>query len=583
MNVPEALPFNAAICIKRDKHRSYFLGMYGEDYCSIQIEEDDPHIFMDKIRRSTEPIHFVYLGECAYHRLGSREEYTEALRECVELIQEKFDYPLIHLHILKENLSAYDDLLQLGNVYNTLFSEKRIPSSTLIEERIINHFKCRIDELKEIRRIKKKSSKSIQMNLNDYQKTNEGEVVIADTGGTETSLPIDFVFEHMSLPIQENEGGALSKIVDAEHEQHPTSVETVLDEPVPERVQGGRKKKQTKKKTEEADGTPTITQEIEVADDISFGLKEQAKALVQSALMTQGRYFKIKQSLRSGIQEKSIAVVNLLPRSGSSFVVNNFAIALGQSQVAVGVLEAQQPTPQLFLRLGGLNGAPSNWESWYENVKRNKMTHRYGEEDYSVSFIQSNLEWYKHQVYWIPYWAYTHMQNPKGMGFLDSLAIYYTADKLPVLLIDLSYDFDAGFQRLLLEEVDEVWVVVEPDANLLRYQEKRIKQLLGFVHTKNVYYIVNKKFEFSDLAATLTFLEQLDHRMNPEPLTSIPYSVEFARAEAENSFAYLYDEGKNILYTAFAPLFKRVISDSYYEDFIEVNKPREQRKKGIFR
>jgi len=570
---------NAAVCIKREAHRKFFMDTYG-DYCDIRIEEENPERFLEVLLNTPIPIHVVFIGEEVYHPIKNREEYREMLRQSVYELTQRIPQVLVHIHIHKDNIGAYTELMELGNVYDSIFNERGVPSRELIEERLHKHTGITLEQLKEIRRSilqrrkEKKSPTIIQMKLNDYEVTNDGGLKIADP--EENTLPLEL----SDSPFTESQEN-ISPEEEKTDDRTDLQIETPEEDKQGTRKRGRRKKEnpaleeedqssETEQQTEEE--IITLTLEMNIADDLPYGVKEQAKILVQSAVSSQGRYFKIKQSRRTGVIDKSIALISLYPRTGSSFVANNFAIALGQQQVAVGVLEAQQPMPQLLYRLGGESSAPANWENWYVSVRRNRMAYTFANQTYTVSYIPPGRDWYSHNVYWFPYSIDSHVEDQKGLGLLDSLCVYFTADKLPILFIDLSHDIEAGFQRLVLEEVDEVWVVVEPDLPYLHYHTERIKQIASFAHTKEIYFVINKVHDFHNLESISRFLSGMEPYINPVPLATLPYADVFAKAEEERTFAFLMDEGRDLLMQAFYPLFERVLTQEALDQILTQKK-----------
>lgn len=568
------------VCYDRETHRQLFINLYG-DYCTVIHETGDVKTVIEVLKSQQTNIQLIFLGEEIVQKVNNQpEQYRSLFRDLIVELRERYPKALIHIHFRKESIEAYSDLMELGNVYDSLFGEKGKPSKEVIMERLHRHFDIPLEEFQtfrkqrkqETKRAKKSQTKNhLQLNLNDYNHSETGELIPCPDDLLPLGLPCQ-VSDH------DNHERVRRELNDYFNKEDSSNVDQKSMTEIDFHDESHSEKSQDRISEEDE----VITHEVHIAEDIPYDTKQQAKALVKNSLYKKGSYFKIKSSLETGIKEpRSIAVLSLYSRAGSSSIVNNFAIALGQNHVATGVLEAPQPNPHLFQRLGGVENAPAHWECWYTNVKKNRIMHRFNDKEFIVSTIDDHLDWWSHKVHWIPFAPQNRQIDHQGLGLLDSLCIYYMADKLPLLFVDLSHDIEAGFQKLVLEEVDEVWVVLEPDPNILSYQGERIKEIANLTRTKKVYYIINKYYDFHKKEVILNFLRDFDNYIPAEPLSYVPYCKEMVRAEAEQTFAYLNPEGRKQLFSSFIPLFRRVLTDEYLEGLMLKNESKSKRK--IFR
>jgi hypothetical protein len=568
------LPLKAAIGVKTPSLNK-FMEVYGKDYCDVVIEEQECHTFLEKLANFPSEIDIIFISEDIFHPyFPNKEQATALFRKSIPEVVEAHKERLIHIHLHNTSAGEYPELTKIESIYETIFSD-RGPTKKEIEERLAQRFNLPFADIRNFRKERDKSRNTQypgQMDIDDVIKKD-----IANNKDAET-----IVFEHPNETIDLLKGlewdGQPAKPEQKESNLTPTkessaapiSIET---DPKPATIQ-------TTKKEEVKQSAPPLT--IREFNELSPDQKEGFKHLVQKAIFDRGDYFKIKQSLRNAILHKNIGILNLYKRAGSSFIANNLALSLAKEQVSVGVLEAQQPFPSLYYRLGGTEQEPDGWESWYRNVKRNNWNYSYNNETYDLSFVSPELDWKKDGVHWIPYLPPQH-KSESTASILDTLTIYYTADAIPILLIDLSDDMESGFSRFILEEVDELWVIVEPELHLFAYQQEKLRKIHNYVKTSDVYYIVNKTHEFTDKSTIVSHLTTFESFINPEPLSYIPYSPSFAKGDAERTFAYLLTENQPALSEAFIPLYQRVMTEETYHSFVHKHTSTSKNKRFWFR
>lgn len=108
----------------------------------------------------------------------------------------------------------------------------------------------------------------------------------------------------------------------------------------------------------------------------------------------------------------------------------------------------------------------------------------------------------------------------------------------------------------------EVWIVLEPDLIQLGFMGERLKYISKLTRTNNLYTIINKSHPYVELKNLRHQLQKFEQYLDPEPLTIIPFSVEFLKGGTFNPFAYLDKTAKEILIQSFLPLIKRMVKEA---------------------
>ncbi|PPB08934.1 hypothetical protein [Brevibacillus laterosporus] len=436
-------------------------------------------------------------------------------------------------------------MFELGTVFESHFRNKNNLHGQQIIDRLHRIFHIPLEEFQKKQSKKEINNKNIdsfqQTSIDDYDKVANEQIEL--------------------LP-------CVDKRVKVENEQ--TLIPKQVDE-----------KQQTKEDLiHENDESPI--KKVNVYDDLEQEKKESIKQLIQYAVATQESHIRRKQSLISTIHHKTIAVVSLYNRAGSSFVVNNLAIALGQFNLPVGVLEGIQPMPKLYTFLGGKEQEPPFWNCWYHEVKSTRKVCKYLDREYILPLIQKDINWFFENVNWIPFIPQT-ANKEYALGVAESLTLYYTADEWPLLFVDLSHDIESGFSKLILEEADEIWIVLEPDLIQLGFMGERLKHISKLTRTNNLFTIINKSHPYVEWKNLKNQLQRFEQYLNPEPLSIIPFSVEFLKGGAFNPFAYLDKTAKEILIQSFLPLIKRMVKEMYVDKYISVIEGERDKKRFLNR
>lgn len=482
------LPLKAVIGVKLESHRTKFVEMYGR-FSEIVIEEASYEGFIEAFRNSDKDIDLFYVAEDIFYPFfeGKKEEVRDYFRKTIIEINKKFPHSLIHIHIHNDSIGSYPELFELGTVFESHFRNKSTLHDQQIIDRLQRVFHIPLEEFQ-----KKKSKKEIyNKNIDSFQQTNTDN--------------------YDKVPNEQIELLRVDERVRIENEQ--TFVPVHVDE-----------KQQPKENNHKNDERPI--KKVNVYDDLEQEKKESIQQLIQYAVAAQESHIRRKQSLISTIHHKTIAVVSLYNRAGSSFVVNNLAIALGQFDLPVGVLEGIQPMPKLYTFLGGKEKEPPFWKCWYHQVKSARKVCKYWDREYILPHIHKDINWFFENVNWIPFIPLSDNKE-YALGVAESLTLYYTADEWPLLFVDLSHDIDSGFSKLVLEEADEVWIVLEPDLIQLGFMGERLKQISKLTKTNNLFTIINKSHPYVELKNIKHQLQKFEQYLDPEPLSIIPFSVEF--------------------------------------------------------
>ncbi|PPA81288.1 hypothetical protein C4A76_23800 [Brevibacillus laterosporus] len=525
------LPLKAVLGVKLESHRTKFIETYGK-FSEIIIEEASYEGFIEAFRNYDKDIDLFYVAEDIFYPFfeGKKEESRDCFRKTILEINKKFPHSLIHIHIHNDSIGAYPELFELGIVFESHFRNKNNLHNQQIIDRLHRVFHIPLEEFQ-----KKQSQREINnKNIDSFQQTS------IDDYGKVPDEQIEL------LP-------CVDERVKVENEQ------TVIPKQVDEKQQPNENV------NHENDESPI--KKVNVYDDLENEKKESMKQLIQYAVAAQESHIRRKQSLISTIHHKTIAVVSLYNRAGSSFVVNNLAIALGQFDLPVGVLEGIQPMPKLYTFLGGKEQEPPFWKCWYHEVKSTRKVCKYLDREYILPLIQKGINWFYENVNWIPFIPQT-ANKEYALGVAESLTLYYTADEWPLLFVDLSHDIDSGFSKLILEEADEVWIVLEPDLIQLGFMSERLKHISKLTKTNNLFTIINKSHPYVEWKNLKYQLQRFEQYLNPEPLSIIPFSVEFLKGGTFNPFAYLDKTSKEILIQSFLPLIKRMVKDKYVNKFV---------------
>ncbi|CCF16878.1 hypothetical protein BLGI_4847 [Brevibacillus laterosporus GI-9] len=539
------LPLKAVIGVKLESHRTKFVEMYGR-FSEIVIEEASYEGFIEAFRNSDKDIDLFYVAEDIFYPFfeGKKEEVRDYFRKTIIEINKKFPHSLIHIHIHNDSIGSYPELFELGTVFESHFRNKSTLHDQQIIDRLQRVFHIPLEEIQ-----KKRSKKEIHnKNIDFFQPTNTGH--------------------YDTVPNEEIELlSCADERVRTENEQ--TFIPVQVDE-----------KQQPKENNHEND--ERLIKKVNVYDDLGQEKKESIKQLIQYTVAAQESHVRRKQSLISTIHHKTIAVVSLYNRAGSSFVVNNLAIALGQFDLPVGVLEGIQPMPKLYTFLGGKEKEPPFWKCWYHEVKSTRKVCKYLDREYILPLIHKDINWFFENVNWIPFIPLSDNKE-YALGVAESLTLYYTADEWPLLFVDLSHDIDSGFSKLVLEEADEVWIVLEPDLIQLGFMGERLKQISKLTKTNNLFTIINKSHPYVEIKNIKHQLQKFEQYLVPEPLTIIPFSVEFLKGGTFNPFAYLDKTAKEILIQSFFPLVKRMVKEMYVDKYLSVIEGKRKKKRFLNR
>ncbi|MGG1445412.1 hypothetical protein ABE354_25855 [Brevibacillus laterosporus] len=262
--------------------------MYGR-FSEIVIEEASYEGFIEAFRNSDKDIELFYVAEDIFYPFfeGKKEEVRDYFRKTIIEINKKFPHSLIHIHIHNDSIGSYPELFELGTVFESHFRNKSTLHDQQIIDRLQRIFHIPLEEFQKKQSKKEINNKNIdsfqQTSIDDYGKVPDEQIEL---------LPC--VDERVKV---ENEQTVIPKQVD--EKQQPN--ENVNHE--------------------------SPIKKVNVYDDLENEKKESMKQLIQYAVAAQESHIRRKQSLISTIHHKTIAIVSLYNRAGSSFLVNNLAIA----------------------------------------------------------------------------------------------------------------------------------------------------------------------------------------------------------------------------------------------------------------
>lgn len=500
------LPLKIAIlCTKESQIKENILGFY--ESCSIfSLQTEDLSEFQEHIK-SNDP-NIIAVCETAINR----KSYP--LVNILEGLAKENPNSIIYFYSLQSGEEQDIELDNVINFYPFNFSLKKLNYETFLQH-IKNYFGI---TKKEIGIYQVKNSKYPdpykKLNSQSTSKEVEQEAELQNRGQHDRE-------EKIEKNQNSDDNVADDKSVDED------KIEEVKINPV------------KPKSTYKEDGKKYFA-------DLSSNEQEKLKyyALEKTKEMASKLQFKTLKSIHANT--RNIAVISATPRAGTSFLVNNLAVALGQHNISCGVLEAPQLKPYLYYVLQ--KQIPTTWQCGFAYAHQHSK------------IVMENFIYYK-GVYWMPFHPSTFERETFSIQYLPSLIYFLTAATLPILFIDISSGINSGFtEDIVLPHIDEIWFVIQDDLYTLPYELEIVNRIIKKTKDIKHEFILNQYTEY-------TSHKKIRNLLQKEPLVKIPYHPIVKKTLAKDVICYLTKEGKEWLTPVFKPFYSRLIRQ-YDENYL---------------
>lgn len=193
---------------------------------------------------------------------------------------------------------------------------------------------------------------------------------------------------------------------------------------------------------------------------------------------------------RLKVVPKTIAVVGLYPGCGSTFVTLNLAAALSAKDTDVTVVEGLENQPMIYEYLHGSSTLPDKWLSLYERLTTESIQ--------SPDVIERGLM----GIYPLP-------PEPAEVELTEKMILGTLLVKGPgFTLYDLSTNWGTVASEIVLDFVDEVWLVITPNPAKLANNIPVFKEKFEKYYEK-LRVIGNRWDEYAQSRSQLTQVVQL--------------------------------------------------------------------------
>ncbi|MGU3473155.1 hypothetical protein ACLBWT_18655 [Paenibacillus sp. D51F] len=243
------------------------------------------------------------------------------------------------------------------------------------------------------------------------------------------------------------------------------------------------------------------------------------------------------------VSSKLISVVSLYPRAGATFVTSNFARMLGENKIPVGVLEPVSPSmgSTYYELMHGEKRAPKEWRAWAQQIKQN-------------GHVSPMYDWVDHGVTWMP----STIEPMSRWSEKDLMALLMAARKLPIVLCDISSNYQDDLNQMILSVSDEIWIVADGDPIQLNHYFKQVDSFMTKYPEKPLRIIANK---WNSFIKDNEWKEAMAH----SPTAHIPeLGPEVIKQLWAGKMAWDDSKLKNVLSKSFKPLAKNILPKQFY-------------------
>lgn len=282
-------------------------------------------------------------------------------------------------------------------------------------------------------------------------------------------------------------------------------------------------------------------------------MKEQLVGLLES---TNIRY----KTIYSNIEHKTVGILSLTRRSGSTFLATNLAKALTDYNLLISLIEVPFNQPYICDMVGLDQYAESKGIEFYS----------------PITVIGENKEVARDKVICkdnIMFYCQNPSATPLSWDRMKTLKLIYSGRRYPVSIIDIGYNYDKAVD--FINDLDLILVIFEatpPDLMNNFETLKRLQQLK--LDGYNIEFILNRDNSGINKC-------ELEKYMKITPLGSIPDIPAnlIYKALYRNDIPYTYKKARDLL----NPCLRKITSKILAKEFINHRKRRTKGLIGIWR
>ncbi|MCM3443607.1 MULTISPECIES: hypothetical protein [Metabacillus] len=267
-------------------------------------------------------------------------------------------------------------------------------------------------------------------------------------------------------PSKESTVNTTNKIESSNEETENTQKDHSVEQ---NEVKEDHEKKQQKQEQEPLTSNMEIDQEFVEQNEEEGDITERAIEIRKNS------FFKAKWD-----RNKTIGIWSPLNRTGVTTFIMNYAVFLGKERIPTVVLEALNPNHIIKTTLKRYNQVPADWNS-YATTLHNK--------DISTD----SVIWSYNGVQWLP------LDDEDTSHEWNANALYHYINNVKyfdVVLVDLPTGRMEDYTEQTLEQLDELWILVDDAYQQNRAWKNYIQKLVSKYNVK-CYLIFNKKLSFS--------------------------------------------------------------------------------------
>lgn len=235
----------------------------------------------------------------------------------------------------------------------------------------------------------------------------------------------------------------------------------------------------------------------------------------------------------SNVIPKMIAVGSIHPGAGSTFFIHNFSRNLSDLGIPCSVVEAFNEYEALYSLFSAELEPPENWDSLHQIMSKgfkNAAGPRWQFEDVTV-FAQKDVE-------------------NKQLDIEMTKELLFAARQAPIVLVDISHNWDDPISKEALRICDELWCITEPNPHYIRANK---------AHFKHIIQVTDRIGEDNILIIGNRWEPEADISKIPELFTTFPYYKE--NVKALNQGVPLYRLKPKVFYKPFDELSQRLCDD----------------------
>lgn len=315
----------------------------------------------------------------------------------------------------------------------------------------------------------------------------------------------------------------------------------------------------------EAEKEEPVTEEIDDTP-IRYIEKETIKEVIKEVKVIEKEY----KHMYSEIENKSIGIMNLSRCAGSTFLTMNLAKAFSKYEILTSIIELPLEPPKIYTNIGIEQKLSEDDDSGYLNF------YSFPHEIDINSKMLKDKETYIDDIIFIVPDPHKPQINSETWNYSKMMKLLNVSRKAKINLIDINNSFHHQITRDLLEELDTLIVVIDPNPTEVILNISTLNKIreLEKENITNIKYVLNKVNKGVDL-------KELKRYIEVEPATRIPYidiSLVY-QSLYKGKILYDYEEAREVLNEAFIPLFKELLPIELIKD--SITKRDESKTKGF--